>query len=111
MPKVTNKTKRGIPLGGYRVLPDSSNVLDPTGVMVKGLPFAVAMSNGARRLADIGDLVIEGYIGKIAKQPPKEPEPDKPDRSKKGEKNPDTKGERDEAGKESSGSGKSKKKS
>lgn len=67
MAKVTNKTDRGIPLRGWRVLPNGSKVVDRSGRIHKSVPDEVAYCPQAKALADQGVLELEGY----AVAPPK----------------------------------------
>lgn len=52
----------GINILGWRVLPLSKGVLDPSGRAQEEMPAEVAYSEQAKRLADLGVLTIEGYV-------------------------------------------------
>jgi len=61
MVKVTNKTGRVVPLARWKVLPNSSKLLDARGHHQDAMPEEIAFSSTAKRLADAGLLSIEGY--------------------------------------------------
>ena len=61
MAKVTNLTNKTIPLLRWKVLPASSNVVDPKGHVYTSMPDDVAYSSVGKRLALQGALELEGY--------------------------------------------------
>lgn len=74
MPKVTNKTDRAVVLGNWRVLPNSSKVVDRMGHIYDQLPAEVAYSVKAKQLAGLFVLDLEGYTSTpkaVVPTPPK----------------------------------------
>jgi hypothetical protein len=61
MAKVTNLTDRGVKLRKWRVLPNSSKVVDQEGHIHDSLPDEVAYCRQAKALADEGVLKLAGY--------------------------------------------------
>ena len=61
MPKVENLTSRGISLARWRLLPNGSAVISPSGQPAAELPAEVAYSSRAKAMADQGLIAIPGY--------------------------------------------------
>ena len=61
MPVVKNLTNRGVSLLRWRILPNGTKAIDPSGNLANSLPAEVAYSDQAKRLADQDILEIEGY--------------------------------------------------